>query len=152
MAYIRKAELLKMIDGTPPVLWTLPEAASQSFVAGDLVYLTGGYVTICGSDPAAILGIAMEDAHNTTAGAYNVEVLVLTDQTMINMCVDGSTDEIEATDRATAFGVSNAGSGIWVVDKGDTTNDRVTPLLFVDPVGTEHGRVGVTFLASVRQV
>lgn len=63
-------------DGGPPTRITLPEAASLTAKAGEIVYLLNGYVTECGDDPANILGILEEDGHNSTAGAYEVSVLL----------------------------------------------------------------------------
>ncbi len=147
-------DVLYMLHGDHPHIEEFPEAASQSFVAGDLVYLNGGYLTICGSDPSAILGVALADAHNTTAGAYTIPVLVLTTHTVLTMRVyhsNSGSNVIEATDLGTAYGVV-AGTGEWKVDKTDTTNTRVRIVKFAEPIGTSAGKVGVVFLASVLQM
>lgn len=52
-----------------------PEAASQTFKKGMLVYSSSGYVTGVGNVPTQLLGVAAEDAHNdTVAGTSKVLV------------------------------------------------------------------------------
>lgn len=69
-----KASWAMSLDGGPASVLTFLEGASQSFVAGEIVMLTAGYVVECGDNPVAILGIALADAHNTTAGLYSIPV------------------------------------------------------------------------------
>jgi hypothetical protein len=143
-----------MIDGTPPVLWLFPEAASQTYKAGEFVYRASGYLTICGADPSQILGIAMEDAHNSTAGAYDMLVLVATGQTLFKINVYHSVsgnNKIEAADLGTAYGLVNA-SNKWLVDKTDTGNTRVRVQKFYDAIGETAGFVLVTVLPAYREV
>src|SRR5512139_2504699 len=50
------------VSGNSPRVELFPCAATQSFKAGDLVYLVSGRLTVCGANPTAILGVALEDA------------------------------------------------------------------------------------------
>lgn len=155
MASLKETELGQLLVSSPPPILPCQEAANQTFKKGDLVYITGGYCTVCSTDPTSIYGIAQEDAHNTTAGKYKVNVLILTAFTIIKMCVwSSSTDHyyIEATDEGTSYGVVKDSAGKWVVDKTDTTNTRVTIIKFYDAVGTVYGQVGVVFLPAYRVV
>jgi hypothetical protein len=136
--------------GSIPVL-SFPEAASQSFVKGDLVYLASGYLTLCGADPTAILGIALEDAHNGSAGAYQIMVSLITAQTIVFMSVYHSTaanDKIEAVDMGTLYEIDKPVAGTWRVDKTATTATRVRIIQFVDDVGSLKGRVGCLFFTT----
>jgi hypothetical protein len=136
--------------GAAPVL-AYPEAASQTFVKGDLVFISSGYLTICGSDPTAILGIALDDAHNTTAGLYQINVSLITPWTLVTMSVGHATagnDKIEAADMGTLYGVVSVSAGIWRVDKEDTTATRVRIMNFIDEVGATKGRVGCLFFTT----
>lgn len=147
--------IAKMVHGEHPYMDEFPEAASQSFVKGDLVCLASGYLTKCGSDPAAVLGVALADAHNGSAGAYMIPVLVLTTHMVLTMQVyhgTPSSSVIAAADLGTAYGIVDAGSGVWKVDKTDTSNTRVKVVTFLEPVGTAAGKVGVVFLPANLQM
>ena len=52
------------------------EADSQTFVVGDPVYLSGGYVTALASDAGDYLGIAMKSATNVVAAWATIPVWV----------------------------------------------------------------------------
>jgi len=68
-------EIAGTVDGGPPTVLEVEEAASESFVAGEPVYIAdSGYLTECGDNPALVLGIAGAPAHNTTAGLYKIPV------------------------------------------------------------------------------
>ena len=155
MANAKYLDLGSMIDGSPPVIWTLPEAASQTFVAGDLVYRSSGYITVCGSDPSQILGMVMEDGHNDSSdGTYDVNVLVATEATLFYSSVYHSVAgncKIEATDLGTKYGLV-ASSNKWLVDKTDTSNTRCRVQKFYDALATTNGRVLIQILAANREV
>lgn len=63
---LQRAQAVKTISGNSPQVMMYPEAASQSFKKGELVYLVGGKVTEVGDDPTIILGMAAQDASGTT--------------------------------------------------------------------------------------
>jgi len=154
MASLKKAELGKLLHGQPPVVWSVPEGLNQTFKEGDFVYRNGGYLVICGADPALILGIALEDAHNTTAGLYNILVGVFTEGALVEMTVYHSTagnNKIEQTDLGTKYGI-DVSANCWRVDKTDASNTRVRVQQFVDEVDEVSGRVLVSVLAANREV
>ncbi len=145
MAVTRTVSLGRMLDGSRPVPLTLPEAASQSYVVGDLVYMVNGYVTECGSNPSAVLGIAKSAGNNTTAGLYNTDVLCITGNMLVDMQVHSATAssaDIEAADRFKAYQIAVT-SGMWYVDKDNTGTPRVRIIEFHEAVGTVNGRVRV---------
>lgn len=154
MALTQRARLARMLNGFPEPLSPLPEAASQTFKWGDLVFMSGGYVTICGADPAAIAGIAKQDGRNAAAGAYDCDVLLITADTLIRMQVHHTTPAnavIEAADLFKDYGIAVSGN-IWYVDKTDTSNTRVRIIEFIDPLATLNGQVAVQVLAANRQL
>ena len=154
MAVTRRARVVSTISGSPNPVWSRPEAASQSFKDGDLVYMVAGYLTICGADPATILGIAKEDAHNTTAGLYNILVDVITADSLVEMQVAHDTPAnavIEAADFGKLYDIAVT-SNVWYVDKNTTAATRVRIQRFVDALGTTNGRVLTTILAANREV
>jgi hypothetical protein len=70
---------VKTTSGGPPATITVPEAALQTFVKGELVFLSvPGFATEIASDtPAVIYGLAEEDAHNdAVAGTHSVAVAI----------------------------------------------------------------------------
>ena len=155
MALKFRARLARTISGDPPPVDHWPEAAAQTFKAGDLVFRSGGYVTICGTDPALIGGIAQEDAHNDVyAGTHTIAVTLINADTLIRMQIHHVTpgsSVIAVTDRGTDYGIT-VSSNVWYVDKAKTsTYARVRVQEFIDPVGTLDGEVAVQFLAANRE-
>ena len=154
MAVTQKARVVKTISGCPNPVWSRPEAVSQTFVDGDLVYMVSGYLTVCGADPAAILGIAKEAGHNAAAGAYDDLVDAITEDTLVEMQVHHTTPAnavIEAADLGKLYGIAVT-SNKWYVDKTEVAAPRVRIQAFVDALGTTNGRVLVTFIAANREV
>jgi hypothetical protein len=78
MAVVAKDIFLEVQErggGTPSVV-SFAEGATQTFKKGWVVILSAGFVVDPASDtPAAILGVAAEDAHNdTVAGTHTIGV------------------------------------------------------------------------------
>lgn len=109
--------------GAVSVYW--PEAASQTFKANALVQFNGGYIEQCASpivtstlEPVA--GICLEDAHNTTAGAYQVRCVPLLGDAIgfyANfMANTGTTNTLAAADLGGTFqlqlGANFLGTGV----------------------------------------
>jgi hypothetical protein len=155
MASVKAAEAGKLLYGQAFTVWSVPEGASQTFKAGELVMRTSGYLTICGADPALVLGIALEDANNNaTDGENDILVLVATANALLKMSVyhsNATYNVVEDTDLGTDYGVVCA-SNKWLVDKTDNSNKVVRVQQFLDPIGEEAGQVLVSVLAAVREV
>lgn len=105
--------------GGTPAPYSFGEAATQSFVKGEIVFLSGGYVTeIAGDTPAQILGVAAQAAHNdATAGTHVVSVF-LAETTNIfvgNLLTTSLGDYV----------VTAADVGKYVGIQRDTTNSKV---------------------------
>lgn len=135
---------------------TYPLAASQDFSKGAPAVLTNGTAAETGTDPAAILGFFTSDAASydwmaDTLGYVSPSVPVaLADQefrgTLLGTAsVPGDID--------TAYGLVES-SGVWVVDRSDTTNTRVIITGFDDDVANGDINAPCTFrvLAANRQV
>ena len=80
---------VQRVGGGEPQIEIYPEAASQSFKAGQLVYLVGGKVTVCANNAQVVLGIANQDA--TTATDADIQVIVLDNQDILTCSVYHST-------------------------------------------------------------
>lgn len=132
-----------------------PEAATQTFKRGDLVYLSSGSVTVAAGAPANVasgtklLGIALKDASGATGASVPVAlanpnlrwVLPVTHATPASAATAitqvGATYELERT-----------AAGKWAVPIDDTSNAKVvvTALHPAYAVGEQYGWVEVRFL------
>jgi hypothetical protein len=155
---LTRAVLAKTESGNEPMVINYPEAASQTFVKGEFVYLASGYVTECGDNPTTILGMAMDDAHNdSSAGTHKVGVAVFSDNTILEM----NKVNASGTAQATAYSDIGAVFGIY----RDTTNNIVNavaspayPRLICiglsgsDQVGDTGGRLLLRVIGTYRQL
>ena len=127
----RTGALVKTTSGrNPRIIGHLKEANSQSFVVGDLVYVSSGAVTACGADPSTILGIALKAATNTTTTNIVIPVLVLDGETSFSMSVyHGTAASATLSDNTTqlssAYGIVKSAAGKWCVDLSETSSTRV---------------------------
>jgi len=131
-----------------------PEAASQSFKEGQLVYLSSGKVTACASDQPLIAGMALQDASGTED--TKIAVAIARPGVWFEMNV------YHATPASAVTAVTDVGKkyGLYVADnkcycdKEDTVNTRfvVVALSPQDSVGDQYGRVFVEVLGSVCQL
>lgn len=95
------------------------EADSQTFKAGDLVFLSAGLLTICGPDPAVILGIALEDATNVTSGHKYLKVNVIRPDDVFESQFTAATPAnavFAATDQGKGYEIVKTSAGLWEVD------------------------------------
>jgi hypothetical protein len=156
MANIVVSSAVGTLTGHATPTLTFPEAASQTFLAGDFVFLSSGYLTICGTDPALIMGMALEPAHNTTAGLYQIGVALAIEIVLFGLSVYHATpanNKIEATDMGILCDIAMSASSKWVVDKATIgSTSRVRVLKFIDPLGTIAGRLGCVVAATYRQI
>jgi len=154
---LTRAVLAKTESGNEPMVIDYPEAASQTFVKGEFVYLSGGYVTECSDNPTAILGMAEDDAHNSTAGAYKVGVSIFSDNTILEI------NKVDTSDAAVATAVTDVGKTFGLYR--DTTDNQVhaaynstSPRLICigisgsDLVGDTGGRLLFRVIGTYRQL
>jgi hypothetical protein len=151
MAY-SAVRLLKMLDGSPPVIANWPVATGQTIVAGDFVYRVSGYTTVCADDPQIIGGLALEGVTVSVAGA-RIDVLVITEMTMLQMCVHGVNplDTIQAADHGKTWQIEKI-STVWVINKDVATSPSIKIQEFIDALGTVNGKVGVVIPPGIREV
>lgn len=147
------------IHGSPAREERFPEAAAQTFKKGEIVYLLDGYVTECGDNPAAILGVAAEDGHNsTTAGDDNVAVTLAEPTTLFCMNIASSTSFGSRTlaqiylGRVCVLLRDTTNSKLYCDPATLGSNARVIVDKFVDEVGDVNGRVLVRFKSTAYQL
>ena len=156
---VQRARVARTISGNSPQVLTLPEAASQTFKKGEFVYLSGGYVTEIGANPALILGMADEDGHNgATAGLYNVAVVIANMDTIFEIHKTNSSGVAvvtAVTDVGKEFAIYRDTTNSWATAyDGGGANSRLICLDHsnFDTVGDTGGRLLVQVLGSFRQL
>lgn len=118
-----KIRAVKTLSGMSVPRERFPEAASQTFKQGALVYLQDGYLQECAANPQLIMGVAVQDGGNGgSAGAKGQEVELAHPDTLFigNLSQTGSEDSGvgAATDRGKMYGVTkHSTDGRWYVDK-----------------------------------
>jgi hypothetical protein len=156
---VSRARVARTISGNSPQVLTLPEAASAAFKKGEMVYLSGGYVTECGANPALILGMADEDAHaGATNGLYSCAVVIANMDTIFEIHKtnsSGSGAVTAVTDVGKEFAMYRDTSNNWVTAyDGEGANSRFVCLDHsnFDTVGDTGGRLLVQVLGANRQL
>jgi len=131
-----------------------PEAASQSFNAGELVYLVSGKVTVCATDATAILGRALTAASGTTDTNILVQVFLSGIIVEMTMTTGGSNIVLAATHYGVQYGLYVA-SNLHYIDVADTTNGVFVILKEVGSprsvLGDTNSRVAATVIDAVLQ-
>lgn len=131
----------------------IPEGITSTFKRGAPCVVTSGYAVECGADPALIAGLATKDGQNGAAnGTYSQEFEMALPGILFmgNLSNNADTAVTAATDRFGKYGIlKHSASGKWMVDKDETTNDRVTVWNFWlqdnDVLGDTRGRVYFMF-------
>jgi hypothetical protein len=69
---------LKIVSPFGHYIGTFPEAASQTFKKGELVYKIAatGRITVCAANAACVFGVAAQDASGVTAADVLVDVIL----------------------------------------------------------------------------
>ena len=153
---LQHAALATMLDGTPPVVWSLPATANNvegtpDWLAGSFVYRTGGYLDIA-TNATSVLGISLEDAPDAIA---DIQVLVLTEMTgvAITVCADAAAAVHVLVD--TNMGVAYdwaVTSKVFYLDVGNAGTSQMRIQKFIHNVGDSFARVVATVLPAYREV
>lgn len=136
------------------------EAASQSFLKGDLVYLASGKLTICTYTGGAnsnlhnsrIAGQALADAEGVTDTVHHIKVIRPDDIYAANVYHATLGSAVSAqTQLGLTYGLRRVSNKV-VVAIEETVQDatyalgRVKVVGFADPVGDTYGRLLVQFV------
>jgi hypothetical protein len=113
-------------DEVPRIWYGISEAASQSFKAGNFVYLVSAAATLYPGGDLPLFGIALKDATNVSSGMIEIPIMQVTPDNVVSITVATSADVPEAADTTCAIGTTydtNAGTTITsMIDSSDTTN------------------------------
>lgn len=168
MAIANKVPLVCIgtLHGGPVVVRTYPEAASQSFVKGEAVYLNGSgdvaeYTAAIDDGTQRFLGFAESDAHNDTVAATNNISVILGGAGNVfelNVTANGS-DQVTAKTQVGAAAIpmyQDTTNSRVAYDISDTSGQidcfRMLDLSPRDTVGDTNGRVLVTVVPAALQV
>lgn len=134
-----------------------PQSSGETFLKGALLVqdTDARYVTECGADPSAVLGVALADAadyswQEDTFGTVEPGIPVALADQEFRGTLEGTLD-IDA-DVGTSFGVVLDATGYWTIDRSDTSNTVVTITGLEDGVadGDVNPPVRFVFLTSVQ--
>jgi len=131
-----------------------PEAASQSYLKGEFLYLdNAGRLNVCTSDYAGIAGIAEAPASGTTGAASPVTIAKRGQQFTMNVTNAGSS-QITANAQVGRHYSLYVASNIHYCDIGDTGIQRfvVDAIAPDNTVGDTYGRVIVEVCKGYAQL
>ena len=129
--------------GNPHIVH-VPECQTHgSFVAGDLVFLSDGYVTLA-PQYTTIFGVAQKAYTGTTGSSIPVHVISPEDVFIAEMDTTTLTTHL-----GNDFGIEIATPGSMNV--ANASSDAVSVIDFFEPVGTATGKVLVKFRSTVCQ-
>ena len=154
---------VKKLDGGNPAIWYFPELGAETFMAGEMVCLSGSAgnavgITKPGTDASGygILGFAADNASGATSSLHSV--YIATPDSVFLANIGHSTTSANAitaaTDVGQRYGLTSL-SGRTYVDKLKTATSsvlcRVLALSDQDTVGTYYGRVYMAVLQPACQ-
>jgi len=124
----------------PQILHGYLEANSQTFKAGQFVYLTSGTVTVSADGDVPVMGIALADATNVTSlnATIPVQVLGPDDEVLIQVCTSAGVLEAANTTcvPGIAYDLQTVDTNLHYIDSSDTTNPK---FIFLGPVRDASG-------------
>lgn len=126
--------------GIAPI-YSFPEAASQSYKAGALVYLdaTNGRVTAVGDSGTLIAGIVQKDASGVTSTAMPVQIIRPGDRLYFTCWDDSDGAEKAASSYKAGFTYDiELVSGVCYAEY-DSENATTEELIFIQPVYDANG-------------
>jgi hypothetical protein len=140
MAFINNPRHGRAAGGAiPRIIFGAKEANSQSFKAGQLVYLNSGAVTVVADGGTAVMGIAMKDATNVSSGNIEIPIMVIEPGDSIIARIYNSNTSAHVLSSSPVQGV-NYGivsvSNVTYVNYYNTTNDV---FVFIEPVYDQLG-------------
>jgi hypothetical protein len=127
-----------------------PEAASQSFKAGELVYLASGKVTVVASDGQVVLGLAAKAATGTTDTSLLVEVFKPGARVEGNLTNAGSDVTSAVTHMGKQYNLYRDGTNkISLIDTGDNTAAVFIPVAVAGAPKSTMGDVNARVIAEI---
>ena len=125
------------------ILHGYKEAGSQSFKAGQFVYLNSGAVTVSADGDVPVMGIALADATNTSSASALIEIPVQIigpeDRVLIQVSTGGTLEAANTTCKpGIGYDLETVSTNLHYIDSADTTNMK---FVFVRPIKDSAGSV-----------
>ncbi len=153
------------LHGGPPFQKTYPEAASQTFLRGEAVYLDGSgnvaeYTTALDDGTQRFVGFAAEDGHNNSTAAGSNTAVYIPWGTVFegNVCTAAGADQVTAkTQVGTAYVLfENATLNIVQIDISNSASQisavRLVSISTRGAVGDTNGRVEFVVIPAALQI
>jgi hypothetical protein len=130
---------IQMTSGkVPQILHGYNEgASSQTFKAGQFVYLAAGAVTVSADGDVPVMGIALADATTTSSASAVVEIPVQVlsndDEVLIQVCTSAGVLEASNTTctPGKAYDLQTVSTNLHYIDSSDVTNPK---FIYLGPV------------------
>jgi hypothetical protein len=151
MAKYNNPRFLRSVNQGGPLVRSFLEADSQTFKAGQLVYLDsdGTHLTVCADAANVVLGMAQKDATNVSTGNIYIPVVIIRPQDEIEIDVyQGGADDGAAETQLLQNFALDVTLNECTIDLNVTNDDLMTLQEIVDADGKT---VVVTFLESCLQ-
>jgi hypothetical protein len=133
-----------------------PEAATQTFKRGEVVYLVGGKVTeIAGDSPGQILGVSADDASgttNTSTGVWIANDDTIFEANYSNDSQSGAATNVNIVGLRKILDRDTTNSRVYVSNSGTTPRVTILDLSEKDEAGDTGGRVLFQFLRQFSQL
>lgn len=124
----------------PQILHGYLEANSQTFKAGQFVYLNSGAVTVSADGDVPVMGIALADATNVSASNATIPVQVIgpDDEVLIQVCTSAGVLQAANTicKPGIAYDLQTVSTNLHYIDSSDTTAMK---FVFLGPVNDAAG-------------
>lgn len=98
--------------------------ASQTFKKGALVIWASGYITVAGTGPSVVFGVAEDDATSGTDGQYTINVIPISPEQIWEVSLV-SADTLAQTDVGISHGLVVEDT-FWKVDLSDSGDQVFT--------------------------
>ena len=127
----------------PQILHGYLEADSQTFKAGQFVYINAGAVTVAADGDVPVMGIALADATNSASASVTnatipVQVIGPDDEVLIQVCTSGGVLEAANTTCTPGLGydLQTVSTNLHYIDSSDVSNEK---FIFMGPVRDASG-------------
>lgn len=151
---MQKMRAVKTISGNSPQVLSFPEAATQTFVAGEVVKLVNGKVTEISDDtPASVLGVAVQAASGVTDTMIQVAIAnadTIFEANYSNDSQAGAVTAVTIVGTKRDLDRDTANSKVYVSSAQASVRVMVMDISENDVVGDTGGRVLFQFLSAIR--
>lgn len=151
---MQKMRAVKTISGNSPQILSFPEAASQTFVRGEIVCLINGKVTEIANDtPGSVLGVAVQDASKVADTMIQVAIAnsdTIFEANYSNDSQAGAVTAVTIVGTKRDLDRDTGKSKVYVSSAQASVRVMIMDISENDTVGDTGGRVLFQFLSAIR--